>query len=188
MTMEQLSMQTVKVQLSPTELQVFLHDTQDIDPNSPQMLRLISFLLAKSELYCEIPFSKTQVTVELLPASDGGLIFYFTCCEEADTKPRYHGKHIRLAGKFCQYSDLRECCRQILQNGIRCSDSSLYQISGSWILLLHLAGKYSGMAKHLLLEFGTLLPFSTLLRAGLEEHGTCIHRKQAAAKIVSDAK
>lgn len=192
MTMEQLSAQTVKIQLSETELQVFLHEPQNADPNSPQMLRLISFLLAKAELYCEIPFSQGQVTVELLAAPDGGLVFYFTCCDASQpdtmastTLPQH--KTVRLAGRFLDYGDLQAYCKQLLRTGIQCAESSLYEVSKGWILLLRLSGNDAARPRHLLGEFGTPLRYNLLLRARLAEYGTCRYARNAAAQIAAEA-
>ena len=63
MTVNRLSAQSVKVQLTADELTVFLYDPAQ-PPDSPQMLRLISFMLAKAELASGIPFSSLPVTVE----------------------------------------------------------------------------------------------------------------------------
>lgn len=187
MTLEQLSAQTVKIQLSLTELKVFLHDTQDMDPNSPQMLRLISFLLAKSELYCEIPFSEGQVTVELLSASDGGLIFYFTCCQENQKQQKKTNNTVWIASVFSAYEELHECCRQLQMQNIRQADSRLYQMPQRYVLLLHPSGKTAVICHHLLAEYGTTIPYSGLLRAKLEEHGKCLYEKNAVSKIAAES-
>ena len=187
MTMEQLSAQTVKIQLSLTELKVFLHDSQDISPNSPQMLRLISFLLAKSELYCEIPFSEGQVTVELLSASDGGLIFYFTCCPNIPKQQKKNSHAVRYLSMFPLYADLQECCKQLLKHEIQCANSRLYQCKSGWVLLVHPNGKKNTVCQHLLAEYGTPLPDSPLLRARLEEYGRCLYEKNAAAAIAAES-
>lgn len=185
MTLEQLSASTVKIQLSETEVSVFLQDAQNYDPNSPQMLRLMSFLLAKAELFCEIPFSKGQVSVEMLNADDGGMIVYFSAVAEKQNAPFTQCKTTSLTGMFGSYTDLVDYCRQILHRKIKLSGSILYQIGSDYLLLMQFRGKQDDAALHLLLEFGNSVDTTPLLRARLAEYGVCLIDKNAVRRIAA---
>lgn len=183
MTLEQLSPQTVKVQLAPSELAVFLQEPQGYDTDSPQMLRLISFLIAKAELFCEVPFSQGQVTVELFATEEGGLTVYLSCCQAPHSRRREKSHAAQYAGAFAAEDDLRSYCRQLLAADIHLCESSLYRFENHYVLLLRLNGKARNFPQYLLAEYGQPLAVTALLRAKLAEFGECLLEKNAVHQL-----
>ena len=110
MTVQRLSAYSVKVQLSAEELRVFMPD-EPRTPDSPQMLRMLSFMLAKAESVSGIAFSALPVTVEVISAQDGSLAVYFSVAEESKLPaPEQHQRVIRIAARFTDSALLRQCC------------------------------------------------------------------------------
>lgn len=181
MTVNRLSAQSVKVQLTADELTVFLYDPAQ-PPDSPQMLRLISFMLAKAELASGIPFSSLPVTVELLTANDGSLSAYFTVQTE-QPQPKKQPKTVRLAAKFPDRSTLQRCCSLLRQQKEAILSSMLYEYRRQWILSLKLKRERAMPVHHVLLEYGKPFRLSPLNRARLSEYGSCIYEKDAVELI-----
>ena len=187
MTMEQLSEHSVKIQLSDSEMKVFLQGDDGTNPNSPQMMRLIAFLIAKAELFCDIPFSQGKVAVEQLPALDGGVVYYFTSVHDSISQKSILPKYVHLAAAFDEYENLRSFCQLIKVQQIPLIDSSLFQAAHVWYFFMLSIRKNAEKQKHLLMEYGLPISDSHVLRAWLDEHGTCIYPKNASAKILNQS-
>lgn len=175
MTVQQLSAQSVKVQLTADELTVFLYDP-DAPPDSPQVLRLISFMLSKAELATGIPFTEHPVTVELLTARDGSLSAYFTL-QSAPAKKQ--PKTVRLAARFTDRSTLKSCCRLLREKQDAILSSRLYEYRCQFILTLNLRRAGAVPVQHLLSEYGRPFRLSPLNRARLSEYGSCLCEQDA---------
>ena len=179
MTVHRLSAQSVKVQLSADELKLFLPDSTP-NPDSPQMLRLISFMLTRAEASSGIPFSSLPVTVEMLAAPEGGLTVYFTAQTLPDTASgNGHSKTTRLAARFPDESALHTCCTQLHRQQSEILNSALYRYRTSWILTLKAKRRSASRLHHLLLEYGTPFRLSSINRARLSEYGECLYEKDA---------
>lgn len=190
MTVQRLSAQSVKVQLSAEELHVFLPE-EIRTPDSPQMLRLISFMLAKAELASGIAFSSLPVTVELLIPQEGGLVVYFTVSEEQPQKknpPVRQSGIIRLAAKFTERDALRQCCTLLDKEAASIRSSILFRYKNHWILTLKLKRDHASAIHHILLEHGKPYRLSALNRARLNEYGTCIYEQDAVRKALQSGK
>ncbi len=177
MTVQQLSAQSVKVQLTADELTVFLYDP-DAPPDSPQVLRLISFMLSKAELATGIPFTAHPVTVELLTARDGSLSAYFTVQSAPAEKPK-QAKTVRLAARFPDRSTLKSCCRLLREKQDAIISSRLYEYRCQFILTLKLRRAGAATVQHLLSEYGRPFRLSPLNRARLSEYGSCLCEQDA---------
>lgn len=186
MTVHRLSAQSVKVQLTADELNVFLTDAAQ-SPDSPQMLRLLSFMLAKAESASGIPFSDLPVTVELLSTQDGGLAAYFTAQALPDTASgKGHAKTVRLAARFPEQDTLKACCRQLRMEQPMILTSMLSRYRSQWILSLKLRRDQANAVHHLLLEYGSPFRLSALNRARLSEYGECICEKDAIRYVLGE--
>ncbi len=187
MTVTQLSARSVKVQLTADELQFFLHgETPPAD--SPQMLRLLAYMLMHAEAASGIRFSELPVTVELIAVSDGGLIAYFTAQISGQTKQHKHpSKTVRLAARFSDYKVLSACCRQLMQEQSHIISSSLHQFDAQWILSLKLNRNGASRAHHLLLEYGKPYRSSALNKARLSEYGKCVYETDAVSAVANAA-
>ncbi|HAG13609.1 MAG TPA: hypothetical protein DCG49_07075 [Ruminococcus sp.] len=181
MTVNRLSAFSAKVQLSAEELQILLNEPLQT-PDSPQMLRLISFMLMKAEAATGIPFSQFPVTVELLSAQDGSLAAYFTAQNEPVGKSP-QAKTVRLAARFPDRETLICCCTLLQQEAEQIMDSRFYQYQAFWILTLRVQRAKAGIVHHILLEYGTPFRLSAMNRAKLAEYGICIHEKNAIGKL-----
>lgn len=187
MTINQLSAQSVKVQLTADELRMFLPEKEQ-DTDSPQMLRLISMLLMKAEHYSAIPFSELPVTVELLGAPDGGLVAYFTAQLPQDTAKRGRAKNARkLAAEFSDTGDLRACCVRLCMYNEALSASVLYRYHGCYILILRLKHGKSELPRHLMLEYGRPYRLTGITSARLEEYGRLICGEDAVEAVAGGA-
>ena len=184
MTVNRLSAQSAKVQLSPEELRIFLTAPDD-HPESPQMLRLISFLLLKAESVTGIPFSALPVTVELLRTQDGGLAAYFTAQTHAAEKSA--SGSVRIAARFSDRKTLVQCCKLLRKEQDAVLKSRLHRYRTFLIIELKCSRAHAGAVRHLLLEFGTPFRMSAMNRAKLAEYGDCICETDAVAKILSGA-
>lgn len=185
MTVERLSAYSVKVQLSADELRVFLPDEPPA-PDSPQMMRMLSFMLAKAEAVSGIAFSSLPVTVELLTAQDGSLSAYFSVQDQKPEQKAAKQRIIRLAAQFTDPDLLRECCTllQREQNGIR--SSMLYRLQSAYILTLKLRRNRVSAMHHILLEYGKPFRLSALNRARLSEYGICIFQQDAVKRAETE--
>lgn len=188
MTVQRLSAGSVKVQLSAEELNVFLPASART-PDSPQMLRLISFMLAKAEAASGIPFSALPVTVELLSAEDGSLAAYFTAQREQPPHPQTDARQpkiIRLAARFTEETPLRQCCALLYDQAASIRNSMLYQYRQQWVLFLKLKRENASVIHHILAEHGSPYRLSVLGRARLSEYGTCMIEKDAIQKLLQN--
>ena len=177
MTVQQLSAQSVKVQLTADELTVFLYDP-DAPPDSPQVLRLVSFMLSKAELATGIPFTALPVTVELLTARDGSLSAYFTVQSEPAPKSK-PAKTICAAARFPDRSTLKRCCGLLREQQDAIISSRLYEYRRQYVLSLKLKRTGAMPVQHLLSEYGRPFRLSPLNRARLSEYGSCICEQNA---------
>lgn len=185
MTVQRLSAQSVKVQLSADELRLFLPDTES-GSESPQMMRLISFMLTKAETASGIPFSALPVTVELLTAPQGGLIAYFTAqalpgADSRSGQPRSE----RIAARFGSDEELSRCCMLLARRRSALLSSALYRFRSGYILLLKIKRSHADGLHHMLYEYGRPFRLSVLNRARLAEFGTCLCEKDAVAAVCS---
>lgn len=183
MTVQRLSAYSVKVQLSQEELRVFLPD-EPRTPDSPQMLRMLSFLLSKAEAVSGIAFSSLPVTVELMTAQDGSLAAYFTVQETYSAKPKGKPRDIRLAAQFPERDPLYACCVLLKDEKESIRSSLLYRSASCWILTLRLRHARAAAIRHILLEYGRPYRLSPLNRARLSEYCECIYRQNAVEQIV----
>ena len=186
MTVTQLSASSVKVQLTADELRVFL--PEEAPPtDSPQMMRLLAFMLMHAEAGSGIRFSALPVTVELLPSSDGGLIAYFTAqLPQHRGQSRPPAKTVRLAAGFADRNELRLCCRHLRDGGTELLESTLHQYRKQWVLSVRLHRKDAARVHHLLLEYGRPIRSSALNKARLSEHGTAVYTENAVNAILSE--
>ena len=182
MTIHRLSGSSVKVQLSAEELRVFLPENP-VSADSPQMLRMLSFLLAKAESVSGIAFSALPVTVELMTAQDGSLAAYFTVQEHAPASHANRQRIIRLAARFTDAKLLQECCGLLQSEQAHIRNSVLYQENRSWILTLKLRHARAAAIRHILLEYGSPYRLTAINRARLSEYCDCILQQDAVRQI-----
>ena len=182
MTIQRLSAGSVKVQLSADEVNVLLPGSAR-SPESPQMLRLISFMLEKAEAASGIPFSALPVTVELLTAADGSLAAYFTAKTEDPQQKKHEPKIVRLAAKFAEETPLRQCCKLLFDESEALRNSMLYRYQAQFVLYLKVKREKSACIRHILAEHGSAFRLSALNRARLSEYGSCLLEKDAVQKI-----
>ena len=179
MTVQRLSAYSVKVQLSAEELRVFMPD-EPRTPDSPQMLRMLSFMLAKAESVSGIAFSALPVTVEVISAQDGSLAVYFSVAEESKLPaPEQHQRVIRIAARFTDSALLRQCCTLLEKEQPNSRSSVLYRYQTVWILTLKLRRLHASLIRHILLEYGKPFRLSAMNRARLSEYGVCIFNQDA---------
>jgi negative regulator of genetic competence, sporulation and motility len=171
MTIQQLSAQAVKIQLTAEELHHLLRQN-GLNGNSPHLPDLIAFLLVQAESASQIPFSQSAVQVELMQDSTGGLTVYFSA--EPNALHRSGGKTVRLGARFPDYDALRACCRKLLDEQSVILSSSLYRYRGEHVLVLRLVRTGAALPHHLLLEYGHPFRLSQMNRARLNENGICI--------------
>ncbi len=184
MTVTRLSASAAKVQLTAEELHGFLPETPQAS-DSPQMLRLLSFMLLHAEAGSGIRFSALPVTVELLRGSDGSLTAFFTAQLPASAKPGT--KAVRLAAAFTDRDTLIYCCKQLASVYDRIPSAALYEYGRHYVLTLKLKRKASAHAHHILREYGAPFRCSGINKARLAEFGTCIHAENAVQEILRKA-
>ncbi|MBR4199740.1 MAG: adaptor protein MecA [Oscillospiraceae bacterium] len=184
MTVQRLSAGSVKVQLSADELNVLLPESART-PESPQMLRLISFMLEKAEAASGIPFSSLPVTVELLTAADGSLAAYFTAQMPAVPQKKHEPKIVRLAARFSADEPLRQCCILLYDEADALRNSMLYRYQQQFVLYLKVKREKSACIRHILAEHGSAYRMSVLNRARLSEYGRCLIEKDAVQKLIA---
>lgn len=184
MTVTRLSASAAKVQLTAEELHGFLPETPQAS-DSPQMLRLLSFMLLHAEAGSGIRFSSLPVTVELLRGSDGSLTAYFTAQLPAAAKPG--AKAVRLAAAFTDHDALNFCCKQLAAVYDRIPSAALYEYGGRYILTMKLKRRAAAHAQHILREYGLPFRCSGINKARLAEYGICIHAENAVQEILREA-
>lgn len=184
MTVQRLSERSVKVQISADELRIFLPDEPQT-PDSPQMLRMLSFMLAKAEAVSGIAFSALPVTVELLKNQDGGLAVYFSI--QTNPQERHSAKPhtIRLAAQFAEPDMVRQCCLLLKKEQENIRSSVLYKYHANWVLTMKLKQIRASAIHHILLEYGKPFRLSALNRARLAEYGTCIFGQDAVLQAAA---
>lgn len=180
MTIEQLSADTVKIELSAEELSLPYHNVVSHPADDP-MQQLLLFLIQRAEVFSGIPFCSRQVTAELLPTVENGMIVYLTA-----SKPRPKENHTQAAAVFADMHTLKACCRALRPYLSPQSHSSLYEAAGGRLLVLsHLTTAHRA-PQHLLREYATLLPVTKRNLARLEEYGHCICKHNAIAAILKE--
>ncbi|MBR4200951.1 MAG: adaptor protein MecA [Oscillospiraceae bacterium] len=185
MTVNRLSAQSVKVQLSADELKHFLAESASA-ADAPQMMRLISMMLSHAESVSGIPFSEYPVTVELFAAPQGGLTAYFTVQMPASRNDTpVQTKNVSTAAGFPDQKSLLSCCMQLSRHSSRILSSTLYRCRSRYILTLKLCRTGSGTVQHILLEYGLPFRLSPLNRARLSEFGTCLCEQDAVRAVCS---
>ena len=182
MTVQLLSAGSVKVQLSADEINVLLPAAART-PESPQMLRLISFMLEKAEAASGIPFSELPVTVELLSAADGSLAAYFTAKLPPEPSAKNQRGIVRMAARFESGEPLRNCCKLLNADAGAIRNSLLYQYRQQLVLFLKIRREKASCIHHLLAEHGSPYRLSALNRARLSEYGKCLIEKDAVQKL-----
>lgn len=185
MTVHRLSAQSVKIQLSADELKLFFSGPFTGGTESPQMMRLIAFLLAKAEAETGIPFSALPVTVELLAVPQGGIIAYFTVQREHGQR-KGQTKSTRIAAGFRDRSALFICCMQLSRRKSDILNSMLFRYRTGWILTLKLRRGSAAGLHRLLLEYGEPFRLSAVNRARLAEYGQCLYEKDAVASVCKE--
>lgn len=186
MMIQRLSAVSVKLRLSADELQAVFAQAQ-ADADSPQMARLISYLLLRAEAVSGIPFSDVPVTVELLRAEDGGLCVYFTAQQPAPCRSpakRKRSRPVSLAAEFAQQGDLRECCTRLQERAEHIRGSALYRSNHAYILTVRTDRIHAAFPRHILTEYGTPYPMTAVSAARLSEFGSCIHAQNAVQQIL----
>ena len=186
MTVERLSAYSVKVQLSADELRVFLSDEPPV-PGSPQMMRMLSFMMAKAEAVSGIAFSTLPVTVELLNAQDGSLSAYFSVQESKQNRRSGKPRMLRLAARFSEPELLRQCCALLQKHSEGIRSSVLYSFRSGYVLTLKLRRSNASAVHHILLEYGKPFRMSAINRARLAEYGICIFSQDAVMRTASEA-
>ncbi|MDD5947956.1 MAG: adaptor protein MecA [Oscillospiraceae bacterium] len=180
MTMEQLSADTVKIELAAEELSML--DTAAREHADDPTQQLLLFLIQRAEVFSGIPFCSRQVTAELLPTVENGMIVYLTA-----QPPKPKTNHTRAAAVFADAHTLKDCCRALQPYVSTQTRSSLYDTArGKLLVLSHLMQQHRA-AEHLLREYATLQPVTRCTLAQLEEYGHCIFKRDAIAAILGDS-
>lgn len=180
MTIQQLSAQAVKIQLTAEELHHLLRQNE-LNGDSPRLPDLIAFLLVQAEFASQIPFSQSAVQVELMQDSTGGLTVYFSA--EPRSAHKSGGRTVRLGARFPDYAALRACCQKLRDEESVILSSSLYRYRGEHVLLLRLVRTGAALPHHLLLEYGHPFRLSPMNRARLTENGSLIYPNDAVQTV-----
>lgn len=180
MTIEQLSADTVKIELVAEELSML--DRAAREQADDPMQQLLLFLIQRAEVFSGIPFCSRQVTAELLPTVENGMIVYLTA-----QQPKPKANHTQAAALFADTHALKACCRALQPYLSAQTQSSLYDTAGGKLLVLsHLTPEHRA-PQHLLREYATLQPVTKCTLAQLEEYGHCICKGDAIATILGNS-
>ncbi len=179
MTFEQLSADTVKIELLHEEL-IMLPKAPQKDDNAP-LQQLLLFLMQRAEVFSGIPFCSRQVTAELLSTAENGLIVYLT----AQPPKQHKSNPMRAAAIFNDAATLKACCSAMQPYLTQQTHSSLYDIAkGKLLVLSHLPQDHR-VIQHLLREYAILQPVTKRTLTQLEEYGHCICKRNAIDKILA---
>ncbi len=177
MTFEQLSADTVKIELLAEELSVF--DRAARESTDDPLQHLLLFLIQRAEGFSGIPFCSRQVTAELLPTGENGMIVYLTAQQQ---KQNAHQR--QAAAVFTDEATLRACCKALKPYLTPQTQSSLYETAGGTLLVLTHLPQGNRTVQHLLREYAALQPVTKQTLARLEEYGHCIRKRGAIAAIL----
>ncbi len=179
MTIEQLSADTVKIELAAEELSLLCCTAQIQAEDTMQQLLL--FLIQRAECFSGIPFCSRQVTAELLPTTENGMIVYLTAIA-----PRHRENHTQAAAVFTDMQTLKACCRALKPYLAPQTRSRLYETAdGKLLVLSHLVQEHHA-PQHLLREYASVRHITKRSLARLEEYGSCIFRQDAVAAILAE--
>lgn len=184
MTIQQLSAQAVRVQLTAQELHRYVSKKPPA-ADAPGWLPLIAWLLRQAEAASGIPFSGNAVAVELIPDAHGGITVYFSLHRSTRQMPGSPGRSVRLAARFPDLRTLSACCRRLAEESAVIAGSRLYRCQGEYILMLRMLRTGAAMPHHLLLEYGAPFRLSAMNRARLSEHGECIYDRDAVQSVLA---
>ncbi len=179
MTFEQLSADTVKIELLAEELSVLEKAARESAEDPMQQLLL--FLIQRAEVFSGIPFCSRPVTAELLPANANGMVIYLTA-----QPPKHKPNHTQTAAVFVDKTTLTACCKALQPYLTPQTQSSLYESAGGTLLVLTHLPQGNRTVQHLLREYATLQPVTKQTLARLEEYGHCLCKRNAVRAILNE--
>ncbi len=183
MTIQQLSAQTVKVQISQDELHQML-GADAPQQDSGRFLSMIAVMLTQAELVSRIPFSAHPVTAEMLKGPEGGLTVYFSLTPQ---KQHAGKKTASFAALFPDEQAAAKCCKRLMSEQSVIIQSSCHLLDHAWILSVKAVRTGASCLRHILLEYGQPFRMSRMNRARLSEYGTPVCINQAVQQLAERA-
>lgn len=180
MTIQKLSPESVKIHLSTEEMRSALHHQSG---GSNRMTKLIGTLMYQAESKSRIPFSQSQVSVELLTDNQGGMNVYFSLVRKNEGSGK-KGK-IHIAASFSDHAVLAQCCRRMMNERVSLKKSTIYQCENVWIIVLTVDKNSASYPYHMLMEYGRPYRMTSVNRARLSENSICLFKDHAVTQFAS---
>lgn len=184
MKFEFVDLQTVKVILSPTDMDNFSITYEQIDYDDPATRRVIVYLLKQIRQETSIDLTRGKLFIEAFPFEEGGCVLYINQISK-ETTAKSHGFHTPLIFRLSSLDSVIQACQSLY---FRCLHlvfkSSLYEVQGNYFLFIYSYVKMEKKILTVLGEYGNYTGEGPLLAAKVAEYGHPIVLNQAVETML----
>lgn len=179
MTVEKLSKNKIKINLTEDEILTFFGGYDLIDYKDPAAKKILHLLLKEAMPDEMLPIDCTRVLIEVKPQSSGCAIFFTKMYENAPKRLRKISQTKSYALKFKNSNDLLDFARYSEAADIK--SNSLYIANGTYTLIINAEKSICSRLTHIE-EFCEISDNKTEL-SKIWEHGQIICKEGALEKI-----
>lgn len=182
MTIEIISMNTVKITLTEPDMSDYDIDYQSLDKKNPDTRRVLLELLEVVREEKDIDLTDEKLYVEVFPKSGGGCLMYISMLNT-----RVRAKRELYCEIVCEVedkNDLTALCKGMFHSHshlIRCSE--LYLSQSGYRLIVSTFSKAEERLCHIISEYGKVLGKGEILAAATREHCEEIIPSEAVEKL-----
>lgn len=181
MKIEQIDQQTIKVVLTPLDMEHFGITYEEMDYKDSNTKRVILELLHRIKQETEINFNDGRLFVEAFPYLNGGCVLYI-CTVPADISSKSHpskkqvnGFNTPLVFAFDSLELLTAACKHLLlQYNHIILKSALYLLEEEYRLLIYSYFKLDDRLIALISEYGQYLGKGAVPASVVKEHAKCL--------------
>lgn len=185
LTIEQLDQQTIKVTLSPCDMDGYELTYEEMDYNCPNTRRVILKLLQEIKTETKLDLSRGKLFIEAFPYEEGGCILYINVINGLEGRQRRRaGLNTPLAFSFDSLETLGGACASLCGNYSHLIlKSALYREGEHYLLLLYSFFKMDDKLAAIVCEFGRYQGKGERIAARAAEHAHCLLPEKAIETI-----
>ena len=177
-----LSRNTVKITLTGKDMKDYAIRSESLRARTAESKRSLTSFLKKfqSESSLFPDHSAERLFLEAFPSEDGGCVLYVSTLG-TDVLPPPENER-KSAPLMCRTDDLGSAARLCRSLTGLVRSSCLYRLGSSYCLIIKVSAQKSGLASHILSEYGGISDDPTDI-ACVTEHGTPICRSGAVNRL-----
>ena len=191
MKIEQIDQQTIKVVLTPRDMDSFDITYEEMDYKDPNTKRVILELLHQIKKETSMDFNGGKLFVEAFPYLDGGCVLYIcTIPVSAETTPKTRQTqkpavfNTPLVFAFRELEPLADACKHLfLQYNHIILKSALYLYEHQYRLLVYSYIKLDDKLIGLVSEYGRFIGKGSIQASLVKEHAKCLLESNAIETI-----